>query len=87
MQPPGACIALWGHPDERRINTVERSPDVLSGAWRFRGMRGPMAALVENLRDGATIEESLNCFPGVTREQVEVVLDYEADVLQTPATP
>jgi uncharacterized protein (DUF433 family) len=32
-----------------------------------------VAALFENLRDGATIDEFLEWFPGVTRAQVEAV--------------
>lgn len=66
------------------VNAVERSPDVLSGAWRFRGTRVPVAALFENLRDGATVAEFLAWFPGVTQDQVEEVLDYAAHSLQEP---
>lgn len=58
------------------LDAVERSPDVLSGAWRFRGTGVPVAALFENLRDGATVAEFLEWFPDVTREQVEEVLDW-----------
>ena len=65
-----------------QLTAVERSPDVLSGAWRFRGTRVSVAALFETLRDGATIDEFLAWFPGVTRDQVEDVLDYEAHSLQ-----
>ena len=57
---------------------VERDPDRVSGAWVFRGTRVPVAALFENLRDGATVEEFLTWFPGVTRSQVEAVLSCEA---------
>jgi len=57
---------------------VERDPDRVSGAWVFRGTRVPIAALFENLRDGASIEEFLAWFPGVERSQVEAVLDTEA---------
>ncbi len=71
--------------DWRLLPVVERTPDVLSGAWVFRGTRVPVAALFENLRDGATIDDFLAWFPGVTREQVEAVLDYEAQSLQPPA--
>ena len=38
----------------------------------------PLAALFENLRDGASIEEFLAWFPGVQRAQVEAVLEHEA---------
>ncbi|MGH2517800.1 MAG: DUF433 domain-containing protein [Ktedonobacterales bacterium] len=70
-----------------RLNAVERSPEVLSGAWRFRGTRIPVAALFENLLDGATVADFLEWFPGVTQAQVEEVLDYEARSLQASVTP
>ena len=69
------------------LTAVERSPEILSGAWRFRGTRVPVAALFENLRDGATVAEFLAWFPGVTKEQVEEVLDYEVHALQSSAAP
>ena len=43
----------------------------------------PVAALFENLRDGATIEEFLEWFPGVQRDQVESVLNHEIELLAT----
>ena len=64
------------------LAAVERAPDTLSGVWVFRNTRVPVAALFENLRDGATIDQFLEWFPGVTRAQVEAVLDYEAQTLQ-----
>ena len=71
----------------RRLTSVERSPDVLSDAWRFRGTRVPVAALFENLRDGATVAEFLEWFPGVTQAQVEEVLTAEAQSFQSLVTP
>ena len=59
------------------LTAVERHPDKVSGAWVFRGTRVPVVALFENLRDGSSIGEFLDWFPGVTRDQVEAVLDYE----------
>ena len=63
------------------LEAVERHPDKVSGAWVFRGTRVPVAALFENLRDGATIDQFLEWFPGVQRSQVEAVLDYEVILL------
>ncbi len=63
---------------------VERHPDRVGGAWVFRGTRVPIAALFENLRDGASIEEFLAWFPGVERSQVEAVLDTEALAARSP---
>jgi uncharacterized protein (DUF433 family) len=63
------------------LDAVERHPDTVSGAWVFRGTRVPVAALFENLRDGATIDQFLEWFPGVSRAQVEAVLNYEVQTL------
>ncbi|WPP51483.1 DUF433 domain-containing protein [Catalinimonas niigatensis] len=59
------------------LDAVEQDPDKVSGRWVFRGTRVPVAALFENLRDGATIEQFLEWFPGVNRSQVEAVLNHE----------
>ena len=64
---------------------VERNPERLSGAWVFRGTRVPVAALFENLEGGATVEEFLDWFPGVTRDQVKSVLDHAARSLAPSA--
>ena len=61
---------------------VERDPEKVSGTWVFCGTRVPVAALFENLRDGATIEQFLEWFPGVERWHVERVLDHETQALK-----
>ena len=58
---------------------VERDPDKVSGAWVFRGTRVPVSTLFDNLRDGATIDQFLEWFPGVKREQLLAVLDHERE--------
>jgi uncharacterized protein (DUF433 family) len=63
--------------DWSRCPAVERDPHRVSGAWVFRGTRVPVAALFENLRDGASVDDFLEWFPGVRREQVEEVLNCE----------
>jgi uncharacterized protein (DUF433 family) len=55
---------------------VERSADTLSGAWRFKNTRVPVKALFENLESGATVDQFLDWFPGVKREQLLAVLEY-----------
>jgi uncharacterized protein (DUF433 family) len=62
---------------------VERSPDKLSGAWTFRLTRVPVKALFENLEDGATVDQFLEWFPGVTREQALAVLAFAEASLAT----
>ena len=55
---------------------VERSKDKVSGAWVFRGPRVQVRALFENLETGATIDQFLEWFPGVTMNQVVAVLAH-----------
>ena len=62
---------------------VERDPAKLSGAWVFRGSRVPVSALFENLEGGATLDQFLAWFPGVTSAQAEAVLEHAARSLQT----
>ena len=57
-------------------SAVEQNPDRVSGAWVFRGTRVPVTALFENLEAGASIDEFLGWFPGVTSEHVLAVLRH-----------
>jgi uncharacterized protein (DUF433 family) len=62
---------------------VERDPQKVSGAWVFRGTRVPVSALFENLEGGATVNQFLQWFPGVARNQVDAVLEHAARSVQT----
>ena len=71
----------------QKCTAVEQHPEKVSGAWVFRGSRVPVAALFANLRDGASVEEFLEWFPGVAPESVEAVLDFEAKALSADVLP
>lgn len=62
--------------DWNQCSAVERLPGKVGGAWLFKGTRVPVAALFENLEDGANVADFLAWFPGVTREQVDAVLEH-----------
>ena len=51
-------------------------PDRLSGAPCFQGTRCPVEALFANLQSGLSLDEFLDCFPEVTREQAVAVLEH-----------
>jgi uncharacterized protein (DUF433 family) len=51
-------------------------PDVLSGAPVFRGTRVPVDALLSNLEAGVSIDEFLENFPTVSREQALEVIEF-----------
>jgi uncharacterized protein (DUF433 family) len=56
--------------------SVEKRPEIQSGEYVFRGTRVPVRALFQNLEDGASVEEFLQWFPGVSRSQAEEVLKF-----------
>lgn len=57
---------------------VKQDPQRLSGAWMFRGIRVPVAALLENLEDGISLADFVELFPGVTQGQARLVLEHAA---------
>lgn len=63
---------------------VERRTGKVSGAWVFRRTRVPVSALFTNLEGGATIDEFLEWFPGVSREHVKQVLEHASRSLGDP---
>ncbi len=70
--------------DWSQCPAVESVPGKVSGAWVFRGTRMPVATVFENLEDGLNIDEIVELFNGLTREQVQAVLDFAAHSLETP---
>ena len=60
---------------------ITSDPEILSGATVFRGTRVPVAALLDNLTAGLTLDEFLDNFPTVTRAQAIKVLEFSKDTL------
>ncbi len=72
--------------DWTQCTVAERRPGKVSGAWVFKGTRVPIRALFENLEGGATVEQFLEWFPGVTSGQVQAVLKFaESSVAEATA--
>ena len=70
--------------DWNQCDAVERRADKVSGAWVFKGTRVPVAALFENLEGGASLDQFLDWFPGVSRTQAQAVLLHaEQSLLKT----
>ena len=62
--------------DWSKCPAVESIPGKRSGAWVFKGTRTPVSTVFENLQD-MTVDELVEEF-GVTREQVQAVLEFAA---------
>jgi uncharacterized protein (DUF433 family) len=60
---------------------VSRDPEVMGGAPVFFGTRIPVQTLLDYLEAGDSIDEFLEGFPSVTREQVIAFLKEAKDRL------
>jgi uncharacterized protein (DUF433 family) len=69
LPPTGFVMAATKQP------LITSTPDILGGTPVFRGTRVPAQTLIEYLEGGQTIDEFLDGFPTVTREQVIAFLE------------
>jgi len=70
-------------PDEQ-TPLIWVNPERMSGAPCFYGTRLPVNSLFENLEGGVSIDEWLDAFPSVTREQAIAVLEYARNRMLEP---
>ena len=61
-------------PEDFKGLPVTVDPEILGGRPVFTGTRVPIDALWSNMADGATLDEFLEWFPTVSRDQAEAVL-------------
>ena len=66
----------------RDLITID--PEILSGTPVFKGTRVPIQSLFWHLESGVTIDEFLEDFPSVSREQVIELLEISNKMMTTP---
>ena len=66
-------------------NVVYSDPEVLGGTPVFVGTRVPLRNLIDYLERGYTLEEFLDEFPTVSREQAVSALEAAHEVLANSA--
>ena len=64
--------------DWSKCPAVESIPGKVSGAWVLRGTRMPVSAVFENIEAGASINDIMEWFDGLDREQVKAVIEFAA---------
>jgi uncharacterized protein (DUF433 family) len=72
--------------------TIERlpiniDPEIMSGTPVFEGTRVPVDALINNLAAGISLDEFLENFPTVNREQALAVLKFSSETLRKLGSP
>ena len=61
---------------------INIDPEIMSGTPVFEGSRVPVDALLNNLAAGVSLDEFLENFPTVTREQALAVLKFSSETLK-----
>jgi len=62
---------------------ITRDPDVLSGTPVFAGTRVPVETLFSYILDGVTLDEFLENFPSVKREDAVRLLESLKEMIQS----
>jgi uncharacterized protein (DUF433 family) len=62
---------------------ISSDPEVQGGAVIFTGTRVPLKNLIDYLEAGDTLEEFLEDFPSVTRDQAVAALELAREALVT----
>jgi len=64
--------------DWSKCDAVESIPGKVSGAWVLKGTRMPVSAIFENIAGGASIDDLMEWFDGLDRDQVKAVIEFAA---------
>ena len=67
-------------------NLIDRNPDILGGTPVFSGTRVPVRILMEHLEAGDRLEDFLDDYPTVSREQAIELLERATAMLVAAAT-
>jgi uncharacterized protein (DUF433 family) len=66
---------------------LSQDPEILGGTTVFSGTRVPVQNLIDYLASGQTLDEFLEDFPAVSREQAMKVLRLAQEALVAGADP
>ena len=64
---------------------VHSDPEILGGTPVFQGTRVPLRNLIDYLERGHTLDEFLDSFPSVSRDQAVAALEAAHDALNSRA--
>ena len=69
----------------KKEQIVSRNPKVMNGVLVFAGTRVPVESLIQHLTAGDSLNEFLDDFPTVSREQVVAYLKMTLEVVDARA--
>lgn len=62
---------------------IKKDPDILGGTPVFNGTRVPIESLFDHLEAGVSIDEFLEDFPSVSKEQAVAILEIANKILNS----
>ena len=68
------------------LSVVHSDPEILGGTPVFVGTRVPVKSLYDHLEAGDTLDEFLESFPSVSREQVVAALELAREMTEAHAS-
>jgi uncharacterized protein (DUF433 family) len=80
-------IRQWNTFMQNHPPVVHSDLEILSGTTVFVGTRVPLRNLIDYLEQGYSLDEFLDAFPSVRREQAVAALDAAHDALVARARP
>jgi len=69
---------------QERITT---SPDICHGRVCIKGTRIMVSVILDNLSDGMTIDEIIESYPPLTREDILAAINYAAELTKERIIP
>jgi uncharacterized protein (DUF433 family) len=82
----GLSLSCDGGFDMNAGELITRDPEIMSGTPVFKGTRVPIKTLMDYLEGGHTLDDFLESFPSVDREQARAVLELAKRYLVSQAT-
>lgn len=70
----------------KKGDVVSRNPNVTNGALVFKGTRVPVEILIQHLAAGDSLDDFLDDFPGVSREQAVAYLEMALETMDAATT-
>jgi uncharacterized protein (DUF433 family) len=70
-------LKQWDHSGTVKPSLpIEADPEIMSGVPVFTGTRVPVETLFDYLMRGSNLDEFLDCFPTVKRQDALLILDH-----------
>jgi uncharacterized protein (DUF433 family) len=75
LQRDGVSHVQGASPSKDAVSVIRRDPEIMSGTPVFAGTRVPIRNLIDYLKAGDNLDEFLDQFPSVSREQAIAALE------------